>query len=183
MLALLFTVQHQRLVKKLILIGSAVFDSENSVKSMQTRLDRLDKTKHARFEYIRTEIIKAPINEQNSLLEEQANLLFQTDVLNPLTKDLGLLECNYQIHKKVWSDFEKIRDQAGILEKKLSKIKIPVVVLHGDYDPHPIDGIKPFLESALDQVTFYILSQCGHYPWIEKCAKKTFFDILRKEIF
>jgi len=109
-------------------------------------------------------------------------LLFDADVYDPITRDLEMMDVQPDIFGPVWGDFVALRDKPGNLRNTFSNISAPAVVIHGDYDPHPIDGIRPFLEDCLRDVRFYLLPECGHYPWIEKHARRQFFDILFDEI-
>jgi pimeloyl-ACP methyl ester carboxylesterase len=57
-----------------------------------------------------------------------------------------------------------------------------VVAIHGDYDPHPADGINIPLSNALPDFRFVLLEHCGHYPWIEWQAQVKFYEILVEEL-
>ena len=62
---------------------------------------------------------------------------------------------------------------------KFSKqIKCQVVAIHGDYDPHPAEGVKEPLSNALRDFQFRLIKECGHKPWIERKAKNQFYKIL-----
>ena len=61
------------------------------------------------------------------------------------------------------------------------KIKCPVVAIHGDYDPHPAEGVKKPLLKVVKNFRFILLKNCGHKPWIEQKAKDEFYIILKKE--
>lgn len=61
-------------------------------------------------------------------------------------------------------------------------IRCPVVAIHGDYDPHPADGVSLPLSKALTNFRFVLLKRCGHYPWYERHARDQFFALLRDEI-
>ena len=60
-------------------------------------------------------------------------------------------------------------------------ITCPVVALHGDYDPHPAEGVRLPL-STLKDFRFILLENCGHTPWLERQAKGNFYRILKKEL-
>ena len=62
------------------------------------------------------------------------------------------------------------------------QIRCPVVAIHGDYDPHPAEGIQSPLSSAVNDFRFILLKNCGHLPWIERQAKDEFFALLRREL-
>ena len=61
-------------------------------------------------------------------------------------------------------------------------IECPVVAIHGDYDPHPAEGVEKPLASILKNFRFILLQNCGHKPWIEKHAKDIFYEILKQEL-
>ena len=182
-LALFLAARKKIDIQKLILIGSAVFDAESSSRIEKTRLARLDAEKRRRFEKIQSRLAQAENEDPGKIAKEWGDIFFDTDIYDPLKTDLEVIEVQYELHQKVWADFVALRDRPGFLKEEFSKIDTPAVVIHGDYDPHPIEGIRPFLEDCLIDVRFYILSNCGHYPWIERFAERQFYNILRKEIF
>lgn len=50
---------------------------------------------------------------------------------------------------------------------ELSKITIPVLTIHGDYDALPLDGAREWVKS-LPNAQLLIIQQAGHFPWAEK---------------
>jgi pimeloyl-ACP methyl ester carboxylesterase len=180
-LALLVAAREESIAKKLILVGSAVFDADSSSRIENIRLQRLRPKKRRRYMELKREMEKTDGESSDSFVE-WGGIIFDADIYNPLTRDLEVLEVRQEQFAKVWSDYVALRDRSGFLKSEFSRIKIPVVVIHGEYDPHPIEGIRPFLESCLDNVRFYTLPECGHYPWIERHAREQFFEILKKEI-
>lgn len=62
------------------------------------------------------------------------------------------------------------------------EIRCQVVAIHGDYDPHPFEGIREPLSRTLKDFRFILLEKCGHKPWIEGGAKERFYSLLRNEI-
>jgi pimeloyl-ACP methyl ester carboxylesterase len=62
------------------------------------------------------------------------------------------------------------------------KIQCPVVAIHGDYDPHPAEGVRQPLSRVLQDFRFILLENSGHQPWIERAARDKFYSILRSEI-
>jgi pimeloyl-ACP methyl ester carboxylesterase len=68
----------------------------------------------------------------------------------------------------------------GYKKKGCTHIKVPVLMLHGDFDPpHPGRLIRTSLESYMPQVEYREFESCGHYPWLEKSASEEFFSVLR----
>jgi len=181
-LALFLAAEHNSIVQKLILIGSAVFDAASSAKITPLRLSRLSETERRQYDTIMLQLENAPSQERNELMKQWGRLLDGTDMYDPISTDTEIIEVQYELYAKVWSDFIALRDRPDYLKNKFSEIKLPVTIIHGEFDPHPIDGIRPFLESCLTDTHFYILPKCGHYPWLERHAKERFYDILGKEI-
>ncbi len=180
-LALFLAARESSMVKKLILIGSAVFDSKHSAMIENIRFQRLSPENQARYKSIKKNFQSAPKEQQNSIFKEWGKLFMETDLYDPITTDLEVIEVQAELHKKVWGDFVTLRNKPGYLKNLFSRIKVPVIVIHGDYDPHPIEGIRPFLESCLADPKFIIIPDCGHYPWIEKKAADYFYSILIDE--
>ena len=88
---------------------------------------------------------------------------------------------NQHIFQNVWKQAEQLRKSGELLE--LAKdIQCPVLAIHGDYDPHPAEGLQKPLSVLLKDFRFILLPKCGHKPWIERNAKEKFFVILEKEI-
>ena len=181
-LALFAAARKEINIGKLILIGCAVFDAENSAKIEAIRLSRLDDEKRKRLGKINIQLNDPNNQDKSRIAAEWGDIFFYTDVYDPLTADLEVIEVQYELNVKVWSEFKLLRDRPGFLKNEFSKIDIPATVIHGDYDPHPVEGIRSFLESCLKDLRFYTLPKCGHYPWIERHARKPFFDILKTEI-
>jgi len=179
-LALLTAARNNIEFGKLVLIGSAVFDAECSARIGDIRKGRLNEKQRRRLDEIKSRINDSEVNGR--IAEVWGELSFYTDTYDPITDDLEVIEVQYDLSARVWSEFKALRDRPGYLKSEFSKINIPTVVIHGDYDPHPIEGIRPFLESCLKNIRFYILPKCGHYPWIERHARERFYEILEKEL-
>jgi pimeloyl-ACP methyl ester carboxylesterase len=92
-----------------------------------------------------------------------------------------VIDCRVDIFQRVWKDAGELRRSGKLLE--LGKhIKCPVAAIHGDYDPHPAEGVQKPLSAILKRFRFILLPNCGHKPWIERKAKEEFFRILEEEL-
>ena len=183
--ALLTAARYPPIVEKLILIGSAVFDRQSSVGIEAKRMERLSEIDRRRVEQLQQEIKIADDSTRGKLFAEWGGIFSGTDTYDALPDDSDVddsLPVQPEIFQKVWPEFEALRDKPGALKKEFSMINVPAVIIHGEYDPHPIDGIRPFLQACIADVRFHVLAECGHYPWRERRAKDAFYDILRKEL-
>ena len=64
----------------------------------------------------------------------------------------------------------------------IAAIRCPVIAIHGDYDPHPAEGVEIPLRSKLPRSSFVLLERCGHKPWQEVHAREAFHRELEKAI-
>jgi len=182
MLALFCAAERKAPVDKVIMVGSGVFDANSSERVSERRLDRLDDQDRRKYHHLQ-ESMESDSNPEDPYLRRAfGKLLEQSDHYAPLTTDLEVLAIQLDVFQAVWSDYVDIRDNGDSLRETVGRVEVPVTVIHGDHDPHPIDGIVPFLQSCLTLSEVYVLERCGHYPWIERFARDRFFEILRKEI-
>ncbi len=63
-----------------------------------------------------------------------------------------------------------------------SSIQCSVLAIHGDYDPHPWQGVSAPLSETVPDFRFELLANCGHKPWIEKHARDRFYELLEMEL-
>jgi len=73
-------------------------------------------------------------------------------------------------------------ESSGKLLELGKSIKCPVVAIHGDYDPHPAEGVAEPLSRILKDFRFILLEKCGHRPWLERSARDRFYSILKQEL-
>lgn len=181
MLGFIFSAYHPDYVKKLFMIGSGVLDKRSAEKIHELRLNRLDSHERREAQFLMEALSHLAVKEKNRLFGKLGELITKPDAYNPLTLETEVLETKYELHQSVWSDVLKLRN-SGELLKLGKKIECSVVAIHGDYDPHPSEGINKPLSTVLRDFKFILLKNCGHLPWIEKEVKIEFFEVLQKEI-
>jgi len=180
-LGFIFTASYPLMIKKLILVGSAVFEEKYALKIMETRLSRLNEKEKTEILAIIETLNNTVFKDKNILMSRLGKLFFKADSYNPLPYKSEVLEYQYHIFRSVWEDAEKLRASGELLELGRN-IQCPVVAVHGDYDPHPYRGIQKPLSHVIKDFRFILLKNCGHYPWIERMAKDSFYHILKKEL-
>lgn len=181
MLGFIFSAYHPKLVKKLILVGSGVYDKKSAEKIHKVRLNRLNEVERGEVQSLMLQLSLPSVREKNKIMGKLGDLLIKADAFNPSTLDTEVIETQYDLFQSVWSDVVKMRN-SGELLKLGRKIKCSVVAIHGDYDPHPAEGVKKPLFTVLSDFKFIVLKNCGHLPWIEKEAKTKFYEVLKKEL-
>jgi len=180
-LSFIFTAQHPQLVKKLILIGSGPYEEKYAANITKTRINRLGKKDRENFLRLAETLNDPSAKNKNEALCSFGKLISKADTYDPLPYKDELLECSYESFKGVWEEASELRSCGKLLELG-KEICCPVVAIHGDYDPHPFEGVKEPLFRVLKDFRFILLEKCGHMPWIEREAKERFYSLLRNEI-
>ena len=91
------------------------------------------------------------------------------------------LEVHSGIFQGVWSEAAELR-RSGRLLALGDRVQCPAVAIHGDYDPHPAEGVRGPLSERLEDFRFILLQRCGHKPWVERQARAEFYAILDGEL-
>lgn len=181
LLSLIFAARYPTLVKKLILVGCPPLEAADAKKIMQTRLDRLSdqnrKTVTQLFEIFHHKNSSA--DQKNAAFTQIVEIFHTTDSYAPLETTTHSTSINTAQYESVWGQAAAMR-QRGKFVHLLNMITCPITVIQGDYDPHPIKGIRRLLEKR-DNTRIIILPKCGHTPWIEKYAQDKFYRILKEE--
>jgi len=182
-LSFLFASNYPALVKKLILIGSGPFEEKYATKIQETRLSRLIEADRAEVKSLFEILINPAAKDKSSAFARFGELFSKADAFEPIKNQPDKSEMDFQvdIFQSVWKEAAELRKRGQLL--KLGKqIKCPVVAIHGDYDPHPAEGVQKPLSAIFKNFRFILLKNCGHKPWIERQAMDKFYSILKQEI-
>ncbi|MBL8676169.1 MAG: alpha/beta hydrolase [Alphaproteobacteria bacterium] len=181
LLSFVFAGRHPTLIKKLILLSSAVFEEQYALEIMSTRLKRLEEKERKKAEDLLAKSHDLQLKNKDEIFSQIEELISQTDSYDPLSCDNEHLETSYEIYEKVWKEVHALR-LTGELLGYGKTINCRVVAIHGDYDPRPYEGIQIPLAHTLKDFKFILLEKCAHYPWLERQAKDRFYEILEREI-
>ena len=80
-------------------------------------------------------------------------------------------------HVETWNDVLRLQKD-GIEPGIFSRIRIPVLMVHGDTDTHPGARTAALLKAYMPQLEYVEIGHCGHEPWRERHGRGPFFDIL-----
>jgi pimeloyl-ACP methyl ester carboxylesterase len=180
-LCYILTAQQSALVKKLILISSGPFEVSYATNISNTRLSRLTEQERAVNESLLAMLFDPAVKNKNDLWAKIATYFPKTDSFDPLPKKSSVIAFQYNIYETVWPEAAELRKSSKLLELG-KKIQCPVVAIHGDYDPHPAEGVKKPLITVLKDFRFMLIKNCGHKPWIEHQAQEKFYEILKEEL-
>lgn len=181
MLGFIFAARYPPLVRKLILVGSGVYEPQYATGILETRLSRLDEKQRQEVLYLMNSLNDPTAQEKDLVMARLGELFTKTDAFDPVSLASEMVECRYDLHQVVWAEAENMRRDGTLLELG-RKIGCPVVAIHGDYDPHPAEGVQKPLSSVVKDFRFLLLRNCGHLPWVERQAKDEFFRVIRAEL-
>jgi pimeloyl-ACP methyl ester carboxylesterase len=178
-LSYIFAARYPLLIEKLVLIGSAPFEEKYAAGITETRLSRLGEEE-------KKEVLSLSVALDSNTFDDNAfdrfvKLIDKADLYDPLPHDREVLAFNPDIYNCVWGQASELR-ASGELLKLGERVRCPVVAIHGDYDPHPAEGVKVPLSCVIKDFRFILLKKCGHRPWLERNAMDGFYGILRSEI-
>jgi pimeloyl-ACP methyl ester carboxylesterase len=183
MLSFIVTALYPSLVKKLILVGSGPFEQRYAENIDGERLTRLSEKERIEVLNLIDIIDGEAGGDKDKAMAWLGELTAIADTYAPLPLEKwpGPLEVSEEINRKVWAEAKKLRLSGELLELG-KRIRCPVVAIHGDYDPHPAEGVRGPLSGVLRDFRFILLEKCGHEPWLEKYARDTFYEVLQREL-
>ena len=175
MLALGFAAEHCDLTGPIALVGCGTFDPQTRQvfkDILEARMDSEQKKRVAGLEQKFTD-------PQNRLKAYYAEItpLYSYDRI-PSSSEV-LKNFDIKAHEETLNDMLRLQE-LGVYPKAFASITSPVLMLHGDYDPHPGKLTKDLLQRYIPQLEYHELEKCGHSPWEEKFAREEFFTILHE---
>jgi len=183
-LSFIVAAHYPALVKKLILVGSGPYEHKCAEEIQETRLSRLSEAERAEYNSI-IRMLNDPVAEgKPAAFARLGALASRTDKYDPIMNESDESESvggQGNIFHSVLKDAVEMRRSGRLLELA-GQIQCPVVAIHGDYDPHPAEGVQTPLSAILKSFRLILLEKCGHKPWVERQARAKFYGILKDEL-
>lgn len=172
MLALAYAAAYPNTAAALVLVGCGTFDIACREKMQTTRANRMTPAIQARFDRLEQDF-----PDLNKRFSAAGRLYQQIDSydLVPLGTQTGTFDL--KAHEETWQDMLRLQAE-GVYPATFSTITAPVLMLHGDHDPHPGEMIRDTLKQTIPHLQYRAWPQCGHYPWLEKHAAADFYTAL-----
>ena len=174
MLALAYAAQHPVAVRCIVLIGCGSFDPSARKQMEATIAERSNAQLASRRRRLAIDVKDVDVR-----------LCVLCRLLEPLYTFEGLPgamdeteEYDRRGHDETWSDMVRLQER-GIYPAAFSRISVPVLMVHGDWDPHPGLMTLRTLQTYMPQIEYVELRECGHYPWREKAGRGPLFETLR----
>jgi pimeloyl-ACP methyl ester carboxylesterase len=174
-----YAAQHPQQVKQLILVSSGPFEAHYTTSMNETRFSRLTAEENAEVQELMSKFIDPELKDKEALFSRFGELFGKADNFETIEVDAPTSDNDMNLYNAVWPEGAALR-KSGALLADAGLIKTPVVAIHGDYDPHPWQGVKEPLSRSLEDFTFHLLPNCGHCPWIERKAQDAFFQLIHQ---
>ena len=183
-LVFMYAARYPQKVKKIILVGSGPFETHYAKAISPNRMRHLSTEEQKEYNALITALNSKRENDSDRLMGRLGELVDKTDnycTVEIESDRIDQLPADGTQYGPIWNEAAKLRE-TGALIQFAETITCPVVAIHGEYDPHPMEGVKLPLENRVRDFTFYQLAKCGHDPWKERYAQERFYEILRKEL-
>ena len=181
-LSLILASEYPELVKKLVLIGAGAFEEKYVKELHAARMVRLSVEEKKELDALLVVLDDPSVQDKTAVFKRFGALFSKADSFAPMENAENCeIDFSPGIYNAVWPEAAAMRKSGELMELS-SKVKCPVVAIHGDYDPHSSKGVREPLSSSLSDFRFIQLEKCGHKPWIESCAAERFYEVLRAEL-
>jgi pimeloyl-ACP methyl ester carboxylesterase len=172
MLALAYAAAHPSTPAALALIGCGTFSLAARAEfeaRLAARLTPTDRTSIARVDEM-----QADADHRLAALGRLMTRVYAHD-LEDIPGDVATIDA--AAHDQTWEDMLRLQHE-GVYPAAFAAISAPILMLHGDADPHPGRLICEDLRRHVPQLEYQEVPRCGHSPWLERQAKAVFFELL-----
>ncbi len=174
MLALAYAAAHPGDSRGLALIGCGTFDPVTRSRLRERVERRMDESLRRRISRLEIEY-----PDPDERLRVTCDLLLPAYSHDAMTDRFEIESCDARAHHESWADMLRLQSE-GIYPAAFKAISAPVLMLHGEVDPHPGGEVRASLQPHLPQLQYHEWPRCGHYPWIERGVREDFFSRLGK---
>lgn len=172
MLALAHAAAHPNSIGPLILVGCGTFDLVARSAMHEAIAERINDEIRARLK------CADQLTDLDERLRASAEATASIYSYDPVTIPCDEHKVDARAQQETWDDMLRLQAE-GIYPAAFATIKVPVLMVHGLFDPHPGRMILESLKPHLPQLEYRELDRCGHYPWLEKAATDSFFFLVR----
>ena len=173
MLALCYAAEHPSNAGPIVLVGCGAFD-QSSRSTMQAIIEeRMDDDLRERIRRLSNETTDPA--ERFIKTFKLTRQVFDFDPIGRYAEKEEFEPFDLKAHDETWIDMRRLQDD-GTYPKAFAAIKSPVLMMHGQFDPHPGKMIRDSLLPFLPQLEYREFERCGHSPWIEKSSRERFFS-------
>jgi len=175
MLALCYAAEHPDTAGPIVLVGCGTFDQDCRKRMQATIEERMDDDLRNRIRRVASHTTDPA--DQFIQTFKLTRHIYDYDPADPYADKEESEPFDLRAYEETWGDMRTLQDD-GVYPGAFAAIESPVLMLHGEYDPHPGKMIRDNLLAYLPQLEYHEYERCGHSPWIEKSAREEFFSTL-----
>lgn len=116
-----------------------------------------------------------------AVLQQRRRERPSSDEVEPIQIANAFLEYDEAGGQESWADMLRLQVN-GTYPAKFAQIEVPVTMIHGAQDPHPGKMIRDSLLPFIPALTYIEIPNCGHTPWLERCARTEFIAQLNSSL-
>lgn len=181
MLGLSFAAAHPELVRGLVIVGCGTYDEETRATYQHRFVANLGADGVGAMDALRARLATATTDgERDAIVAARGARAERAQAYEPrpAADDEPPTTVDALGHDETWTDVLRLQAE-GIEPAAFAAISSPVLMLHGDTDPHPGPGTRDLLARHVPQLEYVELARCGHTPWRERHGRDPCFDALR----
>ena len=185
-LGYLFAAKFPDIIKKLILVGSGPYEHQYYLELIETRNSRMSPEQKDQYSNILNNLQDPNVTNKDAYISKLGALCGNIDQFDEEEIEETFLSPHFDLDRSTHFQ-QALNEVIGMrkseeLLKESEKITCPVIAIHGDYDPHPANGVKIPLGKKIVDFKFFLLEKCGHKPWTERYARSKFFQLINSEL-
>jgi len=156
------------------LVGCGTYDEECRAE-FRSRLDALmDDATRLRLETLKLRTtMEVDTDVRDAVVRQRGDLTMSIEAyeLMDSVDDPGdLLQYDGGANVETWNDVLRLQRE-GLEPQRFSRISCPVLMLHGNIDPHPGAATRDLLRRFIPHLQYVEFEKCGHEPWKEQHAR------------
>jgi pimeloyl-ACP methyl ester carboxylesterase len=176
MLALVYASIYSDNISAPVIVGCGTFDPESRARMKRTIEERIDDDLRGRLQGLTAQhLSRQQTRFAEHLLMRPTETYAAIDVAEG---DTWSEHFDLRAHEETWQDMIRLQE-CGAYPNAFEAIALPVLMLHGSYDPHPGPMIRDSLRRYIPHLEYREFERCGHEPWSERYARDEFLRELR----
>ncbi|MBX7193648.1 MAG: alpha/beta hydrolase [Sandaracinaceae bacterium] len=175
MLALSYAAAHPSRVRAIALVGVGTYDEASRARyreAMEALSSPEIRTRQTALVHALSRAVDA--DERDRIFGALGHLAGIVQAVAPIDDDDGAgLPCDEAGYRETWRDALRLQHE-GLEPASFSAIHAPVLMLHGEDDPHPAQSTFETLRAVMPTIELVTWPRCGHAPWNERHAREAF---------
>jgi pimeloyl-ACP methyl ester carboxylesterase len=179
MLALSYASRYPARASAVALIGCGTYDTSSRAIYQRALDERLGLDGRSAVDDLQRRIAsETDRSRRDRLFSEMAGIITRVQSFLPITVREDSAQVDSLGHEETWRDVLRLQ-QEGVEPARFSAITAPVLMLHGDDDPHAGAATRDLLRRYIPHLEYISFARCGHTPWLEKYSRNTFLKTLQ----